>query len=73
MHEDSYPCELSVLVLMDSSVKTFGDHTGEKFIFNTFEALLQIRLKNQKYPWLKFSKRRFKKIVACFKYVSPFL
>jgi hypothetical protein len=34
---DLYPCEVVVLVLMDSSVNIFGDHTGERFIFKIFE------------------------------------
>jgi hypothetical protein len=51
------------LVLTDSSVNIFGDHTGRTFIFNTFEALLQIRLKNQKYPWLKVSKEDSRKLL----------
>jgi hypothetical protein len=69
---DSYRREVVVLVLTDSSVNIFGDHTRETFIFKTFEDLLQIILKNQKSPWLKVLKRKFNKIVAYFKHVSPF-
>jgi hypothetical protein len=67
MQGDSYPREVVVSIMTDSSINIFGDSTGGAFIFKIFEALLQIILKNEKSPWLKVSKRRFRKIVACFK------
>jgi hypothetical protein len=65
MQGDLYPREVVVSVLTDSSINIFGDHTGDD-LFSRY-------LRNQKSPWLKVSRRRFKKIVAYFKHGSPFL
>jgi hypothetical protein len=57
MQGDSYPFEVSVLVLIDSSVNIFGDSTRETFIFGMFEALLQIIFKNQNSMAQSFEKK----------------
>jgi hypothetical protein len=54
MKGDSYPREFVVLVSKDSNIKIFGNHNGKPFIFKIFEALLQIRLRNQSFHGSNF-------------------